>query len=58
MNQTTERGMTIRRITVADGRYMIFYEFSQGMLKPSAETRPGREKEALASRQPERGLRV
>ena len=58
MNQTTEDGMNIHRITLPDGRYMIFYEFSQEILKPREEERPGREKEALPSSQTERGSRV
>ena len=46
-------GMTIRRITLVDGRYMIFYSFSNEILNRSDEAKASHEREAPPSRQTE-----
>jgi hypothetical protein len=51
-------GMTIRRITLADGRYMIFYAFSKELLKLSDKAKASHETEASPSRQTEQGSGV
>jgi hypothetical protein len=51
MNETATDGMTVRRITLADGRYMIFYRFSWEILKLRQEVPLSREKQEPLSAQ-------
>ena len=53
MDETAAAGMSIRRITLADGRYMILYSFSQEILERSDEAMPSHDEEARPSRQTE-----
>ena len=53
MNGPAAAGMTLRRVTLADGRYMILYSFSKEVLKRSDEAKASHEREAPRSRQTE-----
>jgi len=57
MNEPAAAGMTIRRITLSDGRYMILFSFSKEILKRDDEPKASHG-EAPPSRQTEQGSRV
>ena len=58
MNETLDGEMNVRRVTLTDGRYSIFYEFSGDLLPSELADVRSEETENKSWRQNDRGSSV
>jgi hypothetical protein len=57
MNDNIDK-MTVRRVTLADGRYLIFYEFSSDLLQNEMIGAQSEQAKEKSSRETDRGSSV